>query len=313
MDKKQFDSPLSNDLNDLLLNGKIVAAELLSKELSTLLGKPVYFSHFGLPHYPVQNSEARTVFVHLNPGAGLGDTSSPERFFAQSWNKEEFLKNHGLPADSGLDQMLIAYETAWKNYAYRRFVENAEFDNFDYKQACFLLHWSNSGINLIKGNLSDKKIQQHNMVNVLNQKLQLELIPYGSNAINTSDLLSAFALNHRLITPYLESLLDKIAEFPRTYILFGSRVFRYLLHAYHMQVKPIILKEMPEQKFLNITKNSLGFTFMRLNWNEVDLNIGIAHSFARRDLLNAYEKMAEYGKNCFQYYQTQVFNSSTLN
>jgi hypothetical protein len=66
-----LDSGLHRDFSDLLNTGKITEAEWLSKELSNLLGKPIYFSHFGEPHYPVQNFDAQTVFVHLNPGASL--------------------------------------------------------------------------------------------------------------------------------------------------------------------------------------------------------------------------------------------------
>lgn len=53
-------SALKSDFNELLEKGKILKAVNLSQHLTTLLGKPIYFSHFGEPHYPVQNFDAQT-------------------------------------------------------------------------------------------------------------------------------------------------------------------------------------------------------------------------------------------------------------
>jgi hypothetical protein len=298
-----LDSGLHRDFSDLLNTGKITEAEWLSKELSNLLGKPIYFSHFGEPHYPVQNFDAQTVFVHLNPGAGLGDTSTPEIFFKQKWNRDSFVQRHNLNNSSEVVDVLEAYKKGWKNYAYQRFIVNNEFDNFDFKQACFLLHWADSGIDLRSGDLKDRKIQQHNSVNVLNQKLQLELFPYGSNFIDTKSILKAFDRNPDLIRPYIENLLDLLALYPRKYVLFGSRIFQGLFRAYHFKVKPLIEAESPEQKFIGLTKNSLAFSCLRLQWKQKSISVGIAHSFPRRDLPNAYDKMADYGKLCYHHFQ----------
>jgi hypothetical protein len=81
---------LKEDLNDLLVHGKINRAINLSKNLSSIISTPVYFSHHLIPHYPTSNLDAKTVFIHLNPGAGLGDTSSSEVFFNQKWDKNTF-------------------------------------------------------------------------------------------------------------------------------------------------------------------------------------------------------------------------------
>lgn len=303
---QMFESFLKIDFTELLNKGRITRAEYLSRELSSLLNKPIYFSHFGEPHYPVQNFDAKTVFVHLNPGAGLGDTSTPEKFYSQRWNREGFFRRFNLTEGAGIEEVLKAYKTGWENYAHQRFIVNNEFDNFDFKQACFLLHWPDSGIDLKNGDLRDRTIQQYNSVNVLNQKLQLELFPYGSNTINTVQLVNAFNLKPELIAPFVEAMLDMITLHPRKYTLFGSRVFQQLFHAYHLRVKPIIVVEKPEQKFQNITKNSLAFSLMRLQWNNTPFDVGIVHSFARRDLPNAYDKMADYGKLCFQFFQAHT-------
>lgn len=310
-------TPLRRDYTDLLTHGKMIEAETLSRKLSALLGVPFYFSHFGNPHYPVQNIDAKTVFVHLNPGAGLGKFNSESEFFAKRWNKEYFFSQHGLVQQAGIDEVLNGYIQGWKNYAYQRFVVNGQRDNFDYKQACFLLHWANSGIDLKQGNFSDRDVQQFNSVNVLNQKLQLELFPYGSNTINTSLLLKAFEQKPELLSPYIDTLLALVTQYPRQYVLFGSRVFQQLFRAYHIRVKPIILQESPELRIQHITKNSLSFSCMRIHWNNQRFVAGIAHSFPRRDLPNAYDKMAEYGKLCYQHFkefsasQKELFALST--
>jgi len=298
-----FEAFLKADFTELLTHGKISRAEHLSRELSSLLNKPIYFSHFGEPHYPVQNFDAQTVFIHLNPGAGLGNTSSPEIFFNQTWNKESFFKLHQLSNTSEIEEVLEAYKRGWINYAHQRFIVKNEFDNFDFKQACFLLHWVNSGINLIKGDLKDREIQQHNSVHVLNQKLQLELFPYGSNFIDTTSILEAFNYKPDILKPYLENLLNLIVLHPRKYVLFGSRIFQGLLRSYHLRIQPIIENEGPEQKFESITRNSLSFGCMQIRWNNQRFVAGIAHSFPRRDLPNAYDKMAEYGKLCYQHFK----------
>jgi hypothetical protein len=297
---------LYQDLNELVSEGKINRAISLSKNLSTLMNSNIYFSHFSEPHYPTFNLDAKTVFVHLNPGASLGNTNSEDEFYSQKWNKNQVLETYRLFGNASIEQWIVAYSDSWKNYAYDRFIVKNEFDNFDYKQACFLLHWQNSGIELKQGDLSDKTIQQFNSVNVLNQKLQLELFPYGSNSIDTDKIVQAFELEPSIIAPYVENLLDTIALHPRTYVLFGSRIFSSLFKIYHQKVKPIIEIEEVEQKFIGITKNTLAFSFLRLKWNNQPIDAGIAHSFPRRDLPNAYDKMAEYGKKSWLHFISHV-------
>jgi hypothetical protein len=300
-----INSWLYEDFLDLLHYGKILRAEKLSRDLSSLIGNNIYFSHFHQPHYPTFNLDAQTVFVHLNPGAGLGNIASEEEFYAQKWNRKQLIEVYKLSENASIDQWIEAYAESWRNYAYNRFERGKEFDNFDYKQACFLLNWENSGIELKKGNLKDREIQRTNSVNVINQKLQLELFPYASNSIDTNKIVKAFELEPSIIALYIENLLDTIVLYPRKYVLFGSRVFSSLFKIYHQKIKPIIELNEVEQKFKGITKNSLAFSFVRLNWKNQQINAGIAHSFPRRDLPNAYDKMAEYGRLSCEYFMKQ--------
>ena len=143
-------------------------------------------------------------------------------------------------------------------------------------------------------------------MNVLNQKLQLELFPYGSNSIDTNKIVKAFELEPSSIAPYVENLLDTIALHPRKYVIFGSRIFISLFKIYHEKVKSIIILEGEEQKFTGITKNAVAFSFIQLKWNNQPIHAGIAHSFPRRDLPNAYNRMAEYGKQSWIYFNSQV-------
>lgn len=293
---------LYEDYHDLMTKGYIGRAVKLSKEYSALLGTPFYFSHTEKPHYPVRNFDAQTVFVHLNPGVNLGQIKSLEDFHAQKWDKENYYNEFNLPYNASLDQVIEKYCYFWQQYAYKRFEIDKVKDNFDYKQACFLLHWPDSGIELINGNLKDVQIQKQNSINVIDQKLQLELFPYGSNTISTHLLDDVFSKKPELITPFIERILNIIDLYPRKYVLFGSRVYDTLFRMYDNRISKIIEYISPEEKFKNITTKSLAFTFIRLKWNGRLINAGIAHSFPRRDLPNAYEKMAEYGRMCHKTY-----------
>ena len=293
---------LYEDFKDLMEHGQMRRAVKLSRELSECIGRPIYFSHTNKPHHAVSNLDAPTVFVHLNPGSYTGDTSSPEKFYAEKWNKDYFFKENELPHSAGLDEVISAYKKWRMEYAHNRFIKNNEIDNFDLKQACFLLHWPNSGIDLKKEDLKDRNTQRHNIVNVIDQKLQLELFPYASSEIDTHSIVQALEKKPDIIAPYIENLFNIIVQHPRRYVLFGSRLYQSVFRTYHSKIQSIIDFEESEQRFSGITQNRLSFSFMRLNWKGTKLNIGIAHSFARRDLPNAFDKMANYGQLCYEHF-----------
>lgn len=298
---KEIVPELYRDLKELFDLGQIKEAMRLTSEYSKTLSKPFYFAHHKIPHYPVRNFDCPTVFVNLNPGTGLGDTSSMDCFFKQKWNGC-FNGNDILQKSKNIDELLRNYIEEWESYAHKRFDEKGEKDNFDYKTACFLLYWPDNGIDLKRGDLKDNEVQRYNTINVIDQKLQLELFPYGSNTISTNLLDNIFENNPKLLIPYIEKLFDIITLYPHKYVLFGSRVYDTLFKLYNSKVKKIIEYKSDEQRFDGITKNSLNFTFVRLKWNDKIFDAGIAHSFPRRDLSNAFVKMAAYGKACAEYY-----------
>ena len=295
---------LFRDYIDLKKEGRINEAMRLTKAYSEVLGKPFFFSHLGSPHYPIRNFDAPTVFVHLNPGASNGDTSSLEIFFAQKWDSVKFYNQHSLNNNSTIDEIIAKYVYDWQWYARNRFQRDNQRDNFDFKQACFLKGFPDNGIDLKEGN--DRITQGYNSINVLDQKLQLELFPYASSTIDTSLLDIIFHKKPDLIVPYLERLLNLITIHPHKYVLFGSRVYDVLFQLYDDKINKIIDYKSPEQRFEGITKNALNFTFLRLKWKGKIFDAGIAHSFPRRDLPNAYDKMAQYGKLCANYYLSQL-------
>ena len=290
---------LKRDLDDLITTGRTKEAMRLTKEYSEFLGQPFYFAHHGIPHYPINNFDAPTVFAHLNPGSGLGEISSMESFSAQTCG-DYLMTKYGLNKDSNISEYIekYVYFTEW--YARNRFDRDNERDNFDYKQACFLKGFPENGIDLKDGH--DHDVQKHNSINVIDQKLQLELFPYSSNKIDTYALSKILNKKPELLTPYINRLLDIIALYPHKYILFGSRIYDTILKVYNQDVEKIIEYISPEQKFEGITKNILAFTFIRLKWKNKIMDAGIAHSFPRRDLPNAYEKMEKYGKLCADFY-----------
>lgn len=296
---KEIVPELYRDINELYNSGQIKEAMRLTREYSETLGQPFYFAHNYFPHYPIRNYDAKTVFVHLNPGIDIGKVNSIEDFQKQKWNGC-FMNNEVLKGINSAEELVEKYNYEWEWYARKRFGEKKQKDNFDFKQACFLKNWPDNGIDLQNGNVND--IQTVNTINVIDQKLQLELFPYGSNTISTNLLATIFKKNHELISPFIEKLFEIISLYPHKYVIFGSSIYHTLFLLYDNRVKKIIEFISPKQKFEGVTKNALYFTYIKLKWNDKIIDAGIAHSFPRRDLPNAYAKMEKYGELSAAYF-----------
>jgi hypothetical protein len=70
---------------------------------------------------------------------------------------------------------------------------------------------------------SDPRHDRTNPARAIDQKLQLELIPYASADFPTQKLLKVN------LSAHFERVLDVITDFPREYVLFCGAVFDELL------------------------------------------------------------------------------------
>lgn len=130
-----------------------------------------------------------------------------------------------------------------------------------------------------------------NLVRALDNKLQLELIPYASPTFSGRDFTSA------ILAPHFERVLGVIASYPRDYVIFCGVVFDRLLsignalvarddHRFHLPTSKGI--SVGEYRFSNVTLRYRGST----------INAGIAQSFATQGL-----PMPAYGAKCHELYR----------
>ena len=196
---------VEQDLDNIVAKNEIRNAVKLNKLLNetfNVKSEPMFFNG---------KLDAKTVFVMLNPG-------SPKDIF---------------PSDDVLNKYEKAstrynnYLDYWINYGSKM----TKVDNFDLKQAAFLYSFSNTGIALPKDflNKSDE-VRLEAQRNVLLQKLQIELIPYGSPTFkNHFGSLKETRLKLESISSYVEGVLDAIIAHKRDQIIFGSGQFYNIL------------------------------------------------------------------------------------
>jgi nitrite reductase/ring-hydroxylating ferredoxin subunit len=79
------------------------------------------------------------------------------------------------------------------------------------------------GVDLLPLNSNDKYL---NLENVIDHKLQLELVPFGSPDFNYHKI------GVKNLNPFTDKLLSIIKEAPRKYVIFCGRVFEHLLNDY---------------------------------------------------------------------------------
>ncbi|MBO7240545.1 MAG: hypothetical protein J6V23_08720, partial [Bacteroidaceae bacterium] len=155
---------------------------------------------------------------------------------------------------------------------------------------------------------------------VLDDKQQLELIPYASRKFNK--------FNPKMIAnvfPYVDTLLDEIFSEERKYVIFCSAIFEEVFKAYRgekgkitfvdrsgSQGEPIRRKVaiFYTNKKGKYKKTSCSCTVIELAYKDKKpMRAIIANTFPRQDITNAYEVMAAYGKFCYECLQGEHQNS----
>lgn len=258
-------------------------------------------STLGLPGYFTGNREAKTVMVMLNPGISAMENDNPLRTMKS-------IKDLEIDLDKGVDEFINSYIE--KN---SKFGEHKSYkvDAFDLKQAVFLSAWIDTGVDipngfpeLLKENTGKKdavikkeidKLKKDATINVLTQKLQLELIPYASRKFDTDNA------NLEVLMPYLETLLHEIFKADCKYIIFCSNFFERLFKAYSKEENKCFEIAIDEKKpALEKGSNDAHCTLVKITYNGQTKPAIIAHTFSNQSLTNAYEKMQKYGWQCYQ-------------
>lgn len=269
---------IKQDLESIYRNNYISKARELNEKL-----KRNFISDNCLPMYFTGKHNSKTVLVMLNPGNEDGEYSFKD-------DKE----NKNISFDSFYEK----YINSHINYGLLNRQE--KIDAFDLKQAAFMMPFSNSGIELpdfIEN--PDKKLNAQ--VNVLMQKLQLELIPYCSRIFSgILDNKKQALENIEILAPFIDNIFETIVKHERTNVIFCAKQFIHLFYAYDKKGFGKIEFGAEVATKIDGLEKKVYFNTVKIHYKGNEIRAGIANSFPRRDLPNAYSKMREYGKFCYE-------------
>ncbi len=319
-----------DDLKDLL-------NDLKNKGCAENIKDKISFATRALPVYTGGKRDAKTVMVMLNPGKGV--KASNNDLLIELKKRSMFTMLSKLCCGGVCPQVTssnVNLTEDIKNYhhfnAHYGDWDCSRQDAFDLKQAFFLRDWpKDSDINLgvsdlnyitqyqsskdemVKKVVAEKKLKAK--ASVLNNKQQLELIPYASrkfDKFNTKMIKKVF--------PYVDTLLEEIFSADRKYVIFCSAIFEDVFKAYSEtngkvtfvdglklgpQGEPI--RKKVEISYTNkkgvYKQTSCYCTVIELAYEgKGPIRAIIADTFPRQDITNAYEVMAAYGKFCYECY-----------
>ena len=254
--EQRFFSEVRAEVEEFLTTGSMRRAV----ELARATGEP--FNHDIAPMFFTGDPEGRLVLVHLNPRHTPGE--------APIWLRdirtvEGYLDRH---RHFGRD-MYGPGSTSGHRSA------------FDHKQVAFLRPFGLVDLPSGEG-LNDR---QTNLVRVCDDKLQLELVPYGSARFST----------HRFTVPLLEPhyrrVMDIVTAHPRAVLLFCGKVFDTLLAPFLIARSDFSFR----LRKADGADTSMMFKFsnVALRWGEMSVIGGIAPHFGVQGA-----PIAEYGRAC---------------
>lgn len=278
---------IEEDLESLWKHGKVRRAEKLNEELTLLFDQKGQrpLSEDVEPLYFTGDPKANTVLVMLNPGGG-----GPKQ---------------GAEKQMSFDSYLTGYLEECKSFGDHK-KERGKDDpagpmlnsKFDLKQAAFLGPFDKGDLKIPEKFWKQEDEKETAERNVMNNKLQLELLPYSSDRFKGLFNTQRDTKRHlNVIEPYVERVFQVICEHPRDHVLFCSRQFDTLFKVLSQESGKWDFKP-GKEKSCCPKDQSLKFKKVRVGMDERSVEACIASSFPMQSLHNAYELMEEYGRHC---------------
>jgi hypothetical protein len=238
------------DLDELVDKGRMSRAIRLSERT----GEHLNFNEY--PAFFFGDLDASLVLAHLNP----------------KQRNNAAMRFAGRPHIDSFEKYFDAFRR-FGEHSYGPQSNGEHKSPFDHKQIRFLRPF---------GVIRFGDDTQENLRRVVDDKLQIELVPYGSSTF------SGYRFPPETLREHFDRLMKVIAAQPRRYVIFCGAVFSRLLppdtvldeHDFHLT------KADGSQ-----TKNRARFANLRIPWQGRVLSAGLAHSFAQQGIpMDAYAK-----------------------
>ena len=255
-----FFSEMRADIEELHATRQLSNARELSSRSS------VRFNHNTYPVFFTGDLRSRLVLVHHNPQQRENDAMEYEGPF-------EF-------------RDFDDYLTHYRRFGHYRWELGEEHPSpVDHKEMRFLRHWG--VIDFLDAETSDEK--RTNAARAIDQKLQLELIPYGSPRFPPE------GLPPDVLAPYYERLMRVITAYPRDYVVLCGTIFESLL-------APCIV-ERDDHSFrlptsTGVSRVEYRFSNLAVAFDGRVVPVGIAPHFASPGV-----PMDAYGQTCHERYR----------
>jgi len=259
---KRLLDDIQADVDEFLATGEVTRA----RELARQTGQ--HLNHNEWPLFFTGDLDASFVLIHLNPKHA--DNTAPralnpsERF--PSWEEYFYFHRHFGARTYG-----------------PKGIRRPPISRFDQKQIRFLQPFGT--IDFVEQRTPEDRWT--NLERVVDRKLQMELVPYGSANFSTT------AFRSELLEGDFERLLSVLSAAPRDYIFFCGQVFEPLLrrriveeHQFHL-LKKDGSREVNRSRFANV----------RIPYNDGFIAAGLAHSWPRQGI-----PITSYAEECRKRY-----------
>jgi hypothetical protein len=244
------------DVSDLLAGRLVSRAQSLSVETG------LEFAVTSFPMYFTGAFESKFVMVHLNPKL------SPRLVNIRYLSFDQYFDAH-------------------RRFGYHHWEQDATYRSaFDHKQVRFLRPFR--VIDFIAD--TEPGHGRTNVARALDQKLQLELIPYATETFSARDF------NSRVLAPHFRRVLAAIAAYQRDYVIFCGAVFdRLLIQSELVASRRDYRFRLPTTKGESVVEYR--FSSIEFRYGNSNIRAGIAQSFAKQGL-----PMPAYGAKCHELY-----------
>lgn len=257
---ESFQQAIAADITEFLETGQMQRAIQLKNQTGQ------HFNHNEYPMYFAGRLDARLVLIHLNPKQRNNCATKYEGKF---W----------LPdVDSYMD-----YHTHFGQKVHDSNQTRRHKSPFDHKQIRFLRPFG--VLPFVEERTPADRTT--NLVHVIDEKLQLELIPYGS------DMFSIQGFTPQILEPHLIRILNVISAAPRDYVIFCGRIFEDLFRDNITKRHTFTLTK----KDGTPTKSHARFANLSFTYHGQAIRAGIATSFAQQGI-----PMGDYGAQCHARY-----------